>query len=133
MGPIYFCCHDAPVLLVQAVTVQQFVSEVFKMYSPPHQSLIDDVHEDRLFDVWSKNPGVITHATAVVSPDPEIRAFAAGLDARFEIIDLREAPIGMGFSWGRYGANTEVRRFGSEPVFAYRRPEKTGFFSRFRI
>ena len=115
-------------LLVQAVTVQQFVSEVFKMYSPPHQSLIDDVHEDRLFDVWSKNPGVITHATAVVSPDPEIRAFAAGLDARFEIIDLREAPIGMGFSWGRHGANTEVRRFGSEPIFALSQAGEDGLF-----
>jgi hypothetical protein len=129
-GPIYFCCHDAPVMLLQATTVQQFVSEVFKMYTPPHKSLIDDVHEDRLFDVWRKNPGVITHANALAFQDPDIQSFAAGLDPGFDLIDLRGAQIGMGFSWGRYGANTEVKRFGSKPIFAYKRPEKTGLFSR---
>jgi len=129
-GPIYFCCHDAPVMLLQALSVQQFVSEVFKMYIPPHKSLVDDVHEDRLFDVWRKNPGVIAHADAVASTDPEIAAFAAGLDATFDVIDLRDANIGMGFSWGRYGPKTEVRRFGSKPIFAYQRPEKTGLLSR---
>jgi len=129
-GPIYFSCHDAPVMLLQAATIQQFVSEVFKMYLPPHKSLIDDVHEDRLFDVWRKNPGVIPHATALVSPDAEIRSFAAGLDSCFALIDLRNVPIGMGFSWGRYGPKTEVKRFGSKPIFAYKRPENTGLFSK---
>jgi hypothetical protein len=129
-GPICFCSHDAPVMLVQAATIQQFVSEVFKMYVPPHKSLIDDVHEDRLFDVWRNNPGVIPYANALASPDPDIQTFAAGLDARFELIDLRDAPIGMGFSWGRYGPKTELRRFGSKPIFACKRPQKTGLFSR---
>ena len=129
-GPIYFCCHDAPVLLVQAHTVQQFVSEVFRMFVPPHASLIDDVHQDRLFAVWRKNPGVIPHAAALVSPDPDIQSFAAALDPFFDLIDLRDAPIGMGFSWGRYGPDTEVKRCGSKPLFAYKRPEKTGLFSR---
>lgn len=129
-GPIYFCCHDAPVMLVQAETVQQFVSEVLKMYIAPRKSLIDDVHEDRLFDVWRKNPGVIAHANALVSSDPDIRIFAAGLDSGFELIDLRDAPIGMGFSWGRYGPNTEVKHFESKPIFAYRRPQKTSFLGR---
>jgi hypothetical protein len=129
-GPIYFCCHDAPVMLLQAATVQQFVSEVFKMYIPPHTSLINDVHEDRLFEVWRKNPGIFAHASALASPDPDIRAFAADLDASFDLIDLRDAQIGMGLSWGRYGPKTEVRRFGSKPIFAYRRPEKTSLLSR---
>jgi hypothetical protein len=129
-GPIYFSCHDAPVMLLQAATIQQFVREVFKMYTPPHKSLIDDVHEDRLFDVWRKNPGVIPHTTALASLDPDIQSFAAGLDPFFDLIDLREAPIGMGFSWARYGPKTEVKRFGSKPIFAYKRPEKNGLFSR---
>jgi len=129
-GPIYFCCHDAPVMLLQAATIQQFVSEVFRMYIPPHKSLIDDVHEDRFFDVWRKNPGAISQANALASQDPDIQAFAAGLDARFDLIDLRGAQTGMGFSWGRYGPKTEVKRFGSKPIFAYRRPKKTSMFSR---
>jgi hypothetical protein len=129
-GPIYYCCHDAPVMLLQAFTVQQWVSEVVKMYLPPNRSLIDDVCEDRLFNVWGTNPGVIPHEQALASSDPDIRAFAAGLHPDFELIDLRDAPIGMGFSWGRYGPNTEVTRFGSKRIFAYRRPEKTSLFSR---
>jgi hypothetical protein len=129
-APVYFCCHDAPVMLVQAASIPQFVSEVFRMYVPPHKSLVNDVHEDSVFDVWRKNPGVLAHAQALASADPDIRAFAAGLDAGFEVIDLREAPIGMGFSWGRYGPKTEVIRFGSQPIFAYRRPAKTGVLTR---
>lgn len=128
-GPIYFCCHDAPVVLLQAATVQQFVSEIFKIYIPPHKSLIDDVHEDRLFNVWRNNPGVIAHVDAVASPDPDIQAFAAGLDANFDLIDLRGAEIGMGCAWGRYQA-IDVKRFGSKPIFAYRRPEKTSMLAR---
>src|ERR1700736_4047866 len=69
-GPIYFCCHDAPVMLLQAATVQQFVIEILNMYVPPHKSLVDDVHEDRLFNVWKKNPGVIAQAEALTSPNP---------------------------------------------------------------
>jgi hypothetical protein len=117
-------------MLLQGATVQQFVSDVFKMYVPPHKSLIDDVHEDRLFDVWRKNLGVIAHANVAASLDPDIRAFAVGLGASFDLIDLRDAPIGMGFSWGRYGPKTEVWRLGSMPIFAYRRPEKIGLLPR---
>ena len=117
-------------MLLQAVTVHEFVSEVFKMHVPPHKSLIDDVHEDRLFEVWRKNPGVLTHIDAATSSDPDLRAFAGGLDPAFEFVDLRAAPIGMGFSWGRYGPKTEVVRFGLKPIFACRRPPKTGLLSR---
>jgi len=42
----------------------------------------------------------------------------------FQIIDLRDVPIGMGFSWGRYGPRTELRRHGHELLFAYARPPK---------
>ena len=49
---------------------------------------------------------------------------AAGLDDRFLFVDLRAPEIGMGFSWGRYGPRTQVRRDGDERLFAYARPEK---------
>ena len=117
-------------MLLQAATLQQFVNEVFKMFVPPHENLVDDVRQDRLFDVWRKNPGVIAHTDAVASADPDIRTFASGLDSNFELIDLRDAQIGMGLSWDRYGPNTEVRRFGLKPIFAYRRPEKTSLLSK---
>ena len=46
----------------------------------------------------------------------------------FQIIDLRLTQPGDGFSWGRYGPNTRIRRFGTHPVFAYKKPKS--FISR---
>jgi hypothetical protein len=41
----------------------------------------------------------------------------------FQIIDLRLAKPGDGFSWGRYGPRTQIKRFGTHAVFAYEKPK----------
>jgi len=127
-GPIYFVCHDAPVILYQADSLEQFLQELFQMFQPPHQSIVDDVHEDRLAHVWRTNPGVLSHEQCLRSGDPILSAFARELDDGFRIIDLRRAKPGDGFSWGRYGPNTLVKRFGTYAVFAYKKPK--GFIAR---
>ena len=127
-GPIYFACHDAPVILYQADSLDQFLRELFRMFEPPHQSLIDDVHEDRLAHVWHTNPGVLSHEQCLSSEDPILSAFARELDESFQIIDLRLAKPGDGFSWGRYGPKTQIQRFGTHAVFAYQKPKS--FISR---
>lgn len=129
-GPIFFCCHDAPILLYQSPDLSHFLSEVIKMHLPERGSLVDAVHEDQPFDVWRKNPGVRSFDEARTSGDPVISQFAGELDANWQLVDLRDVPIGMGFSWGRYGPKTEIRRYGYERVFAYRKPERTGFLAR---
>lgn len=130
-GPIYFCSHDAPVILYQAPTLNHFLDELFKMSLAPHKSEVDDVHEDRLFDVWGKNPGVMSKADCLQSTDQNIANFAKSLEDGFEIIDLRNCKIGEGFSWGRYGPRTELMRYQTLPIFAYRKVKKEGgFFSK---
>ncbi len=126
---VFFSCHDAPVILYQSPNLAHFLHETFRRSIPPHASLVDDVHEDRLFDVWRTNPAEIDHATAL-NGDPVLRDFAAGLDDGFAFADLRSPEIGMGFSWGRYGPRTEIRRLGYERVFAYARPEQQPGFLR---
>lgn len=121
-GPVYFACHDAPVILYQCASLAEFLTELFRMCNPPHESVIDDVHEDRLYNVWRKNPGVISYSEAIASTDADVAAFAESLDNRWSLIDLRGARPGMGFSWGRYGHNTRIKRFGELPIFAYSRP-----------
>ena len=121
-GPIYFACHDAPVVLYQADSLEEFLSELFRMFKPPHRSLVDDVHEDRLAHVWRTNPGVLSYEQCLHSNDPILSAFARELDDSYGIIDLRRAKPGDGFSWGRYGPNTLVKRFGMHAVFAYQKP-----------
>lgn len=123
-GPVYFACHDAPVILFHSATLCEFLTELFKCVIPPHSSLVNEVHDDRLHDVWRKNPGVLNQTESLQSPDPVIRSFAEDLDESFQIIDLREASPGQGFSWGRYGPNTEIRRHGTSPIFAYKKSTK---------
>jgi len=126
VAPVFFGCHDPPVILLQSPSVGHFLHEMFKAYVPPHASLVNDVHADRVFDVWQENPGVLERADALTSGDRALRDFAATLDDDFAIVDLRSAEIGMGLSWGRYGPRTELRRHGHELLFAYRRPQRRG-------
>jgi cell wall assembly regulator SMI1 len=127
---VFFACHDAPVVLYQSPDLGHFLHETFRMLVPPHASLVDDVHEDRLFKVWRENPGTLDRAAALAG-DEQLREFAASLDDTFTFVDLREPEIGMGFSWGRHGPRTEIRRHGYERLFAYAPPEKKpGLFRR---
>ena len=128
-GPIYFACHDAPVILYQSDTLADFLQELVRMCQPPYKSLIDDVHEDRLYQVWRKNPHLMTPQSCTESSDSELQDFAKQLDSSWHVIDLRHATPGMGFSWGRYGPNTELTRHEHHPIFAYRRPP--GLLKRF--
>lgn len=127
-GPIYFACHDAPVILFQSPTMEHFLVELFKLFTSPIKSLIDDVHEDRIFEVWRKNPGVMSHDQCLQSQDPQLSTFARELDPSFQFVDLRNPRVGYGFSWGRYGPTTVLRRFGTQPIFAYQK--KTGLLKR---
>ena len=129
-GPVYFACHDAPVILFQSRSLADFLAELFKCLIPPHTSLVNEVHDDRLHNVWGTNPGVIEQTECLASPDVVIRNFAETLDESFQIIDLRGASPGKGFSWGRYGPNTEIRRYGTSPIFAYKKKTKKGIFGR---
>lgn len=116
-GPIYFACHDAPIVLLQSPNLAEFLVEVFRIDTPPHTSLVDDVHEDRLFRVWKEQPGIIPQPAAASSADPTLRAFAAPLSASHVIIDLRGAVPGQGFAWGRYRIGS-LKRHAVEPIFA---------------
>jgi len=127
-GPVYFACHDAPVILYQCDSLDEFLTELFRACTPPHKSLIDDVHEDRLHNVWRTNPGVLSRSECLTSSDSELEAFARTLDSSWSIVDLRAVTPGMGFSWGRYGPNTQLKRHGLLPIFAYTRPN--GFLRR---
>ena len=121
-APVFFLCHDPPVVIYQSPNVASFLEEVVRIYLPPHKSLVLQCSEDAIFRVWEKNPGVIERNVAVSSGDQSLKAFAGMLTNDFQIVDLRRAEPGMGFSWGRYGSQTEVRRYGQERIFAYSKP-----------
>jgi len=133
VAPVFYACHDPPVVVWQSASLGEFVREALRKLEPPHASLVDDVHDKAAFRVWRDNPGVVDRAAALDGHDEELRAFAGELDDRFVLVDLRRPAVGDGFSWGRFGARTEVRRHGHARLFAYAAREKRpGLLARLR-
>jgi hypothetical protein len=120
-GPIFYACHDAPVIVFQSETLEHFIKEIFRLETRPWKSEIDDVHEALSNRIWRQNPAVLSHSECLNSSDLELKAFAATLDESWQFIDLRSARIGDGFSWGRYGPKTRLARFGEKRMFAYQK------------
>jgi len=120
-GPIFYACHDAPVVVYQSENILHFLEEAIRFGNKPWKSEIDDVHEELSTRIWRENPGVLSFEDCADARDPELKEFAGSLDPTWQIIDLRHARLGDGFSWGRYGAKTKTKRFGEKRIFAYQK------------
>lgn len=118
-GPIFYACHDPAVIVFQAATLEHFIAEFLRFANPPHASEINDVHEGATDRIWRANPGAIPAGQLRDSPDDTLKAFAQSLSDSFFIVDLRNANLGDGLSWGRFGPRTKVVRYKSERLFAY--------------
>ena len=130
-APVFYACHDPPVIVYQSASLAEFLEELFNIERPGRSSQIEYVHEDASMDIWRNNPDLIPAPEARQSADGELRAFAKSLDDRALISDLRAGKVGSGFSWGRYGADTPVRRDGARLLFGIMPPERRpGFFQR---
>jgi hypothetical protein len=119
VAPVFFLGHDPAVLLYQAPDLATFVDEALRKFEPPHASLVDDVHDDRLQHVWQRRPGAIAQVDALSSTDVAMRDFAQTLDDAWTLVDLRQRQVGTGIAWGRYGPRTRLARHGWERIFAY--------------
>jgi hypothetical protein len=116
--PIFFACHDPPVIVYQTDSLAHFIEDALKGGNPPWHSEIEDVHGTLTTRIWRENPGVLSFEECVDSTDADLRAFAQSLDASYEFVDLRAPKLGDGFSWGRYGNRFGVKRFGEKRIFA---------------
>lgn len=126
-GPIFFCCHDAPVIVYQASSLGEFMEDLIEFGTDFKNSRLNKVHEDYHYKVWKENPNVLTYEECINSIDPALAEFASSLTPRYLFIDLRNPKIGDGLSWGRFGAKTILKRYGEERIFAY---ERKSFFER---
>ena len=105
-------------MLWQCRGLTTFLRELRRGFESPEPSALDDVHEDRLHRVWATNPGTLSRSAVLDAPDETLRAFGESLTDDWSIVDLRAATPGMGFSWGRYGSRTRLRRCGEDRIFA---------------
>jgi hypothetical protein len=120
-GPIYFACHDAPVIVFQTDSLAHFIQELLRFGNPPWKSEIDDVHEKHVRRIWKDNPGLMSYEQCFKIGDTDLMSFAKLVGPGFLYIDLRNPKTGDGFSWGRYGGppRSEIKRSGEKAIFAY--------------
>ena len=118
VAPVFYAAHEGGVFF-HSPSLADFV----------HRAVADLEHEPEEDLIWKfeRNQGALKQEAAAASPDEAVRAFAASLDHRFTIMDLRNAEIGRGF-W--YGHSNELRRQGEERIFAWAKPERVGLWKR---
>jgi hypothetical protein len=117
-GPVFFACHDPPVVAFQTSDPSEFVREAVALWQSGPRSPIDVVHEDVTSAIWASNSGLKNREMALTSDDPILAEFAAGFPPETVFADLRAAKVGDGFSWGRYGPRTEWARAGRHRLWA---------------
>jgi SMI1/KNR4 family protein SUKH-1 len=127
-GPVFYACHDPPVIAFQAPTIEQFLLDAVAIWRSGPRSPVDVVREDVVHRIWrdSSEP-----REPDAAGDAALRAFADELPPGAVIADLRQPVVGDGFAWGRFGPRTTIRRAGEEHIWAVIPPErKPGFFQR---
>ena len=121
-GPVYYACHDPAVIAYQAPSVEAFVKDLVARAADHPGSAINEVHEEVVMRLWRDHSSLIPQPVAAAGSNPLLREFAATLAPDTLIADLREARLGSGFPWGRYGPRTDIQRFGTHPIWAIAKP-----------
>jgi len=112
-GPIYYICHDPPVIVYQAPDAAAFLEALFQL-GQDEDSPILDVYDRAATAIWREEAGRgMTMAEAAQAEDPTLRQFAHEVGAHHRLHDLRHARPGEGFIWG-----LPLRRCGTAPLFA---------------
>jgi len=129
-GPVFFACHDPPVIAFQSAGPSEFVREVVALGQPGLRSPVDVVHDDSTSAIWASNSGLVDQETALAASDSVLSEFASGFPQEAVFADLREAKVGDGFPWGRYGPRTEWTRAGTHRLWATVPPPRRGLLAR---
>jgi SMI1 / KNR4 family (SUKH-1) len=126
-GPVLFMSHDPPVAVIQAPDLAHFIEQVFELGRPEHKSQLDSVSKAATSRIWSDDPYLLDLGASRVASDPSLAEFSKQLPETFHVADLRALEIGSGFAWGRAGANSGIRRYGSELLFGVEAAKKSVF------
>jgi SMI1 / KNR4 family (SUKH-1) len=117
-GPVYFACHDPPVIAFQSSSLSGFLTDLL-LPGDEETSAVNFVHEQATASIWEDDSVAVSRQEALSSTDSELRALAQQVPEGFFIADLRSVDVGAGFSWGKFGPDTRIVRHGIEPIFAY--------------
>lgn len=129
-GPVFFVCHDPPVLVLQSVDLAEFLDQVFDLGRPPKRSAIHHVRTEVVRQVWTADPFLNPVEGFRQVADETLATFARQLPDGWMVADLRSLQPAQGFAWGRFGPNTCLRRSESDLIFAAGPPQRRGLLQR---
>ncbi len=126
-GAILFVCHDPPVIAFQAADLVQFLAQVLN--PSDSKDTLEFVRGPATTRIWKEDPWLVPAQDARTTPDSVLSRFAEQLPSNFDVADLRSRVVGIGFSWGRAGPSTDIRRNGADLLFGIEQ-KPTGFLKR---
>lgn len=126
---VFYACHDPAVIVVQAGDLATFLSQLLDPSKSEPRDAVNYVHDEAVRLIWKSDPWLVSVQDARLSQDGVLSKFAEHLPENFRVADLRPMKVGSGFSWGKGGANADLRRNGSELVFGVEQ-KAPGFLSR---
>nr|WKN38458.1 SMI1/KNR4 family protein [Tunicatimonas sp. TK19036] len=125
-GNVFYVCHDPPVVVKHSQHLSELISHIDEFGRIGSRSNLDIIHKKTVMEIWSNSEGVIKKEIALTS-DKELQDFAESLPYNFQIADLRNAPNGKGFAYGKVKIESVIRH-DTELLWAFEK--KKGFFSR---
>jgi hypothetical protein len=117
-GPVFFACHDPPVVAFQSPDPASFVQAIGSVREGSAKSPVHNVQHDVTMAIWSSRSGLMTHESALASDDQALARFAGDFPSEAVFADLRAPVVGNGFPWGHFGPRTEWRRAGELRLWA---------------
>jgi cell wall assembly regulator SMI1 len=124
-GPVLFMSHDPPVAVIQAPDLAHFIEQVFDLGRPECKRQLDSVSKAATSRIWRDDPYLLDLGVSRTASDPTLAEFSKKLPETFHVADLRALEIGSGFAWGRAGAKSGIRRYGSELLFGVEAAKKS--------
>lgn len=106
--PVLLVSRNPHVVIVQASLFGTFIAQCFESGGPWH------LIQPHVKEIIARNPHAVLSEHLTRDGDALLRTFAATLEKRYLVTDLRGARAGIGFLW----RNGTIRRVGNASVFA---------------
>jgi len=117
-GAVLFVAHDPPVVAIQAPDIGTFLSQLLAPEQSAPEQALKFIYEQAVGRIWREDPWLVPVCEVKSSEDAVLARFANQMSDKFWIADLRSKQIGSGFSWGKAGPDTIIKRDGFDLVFA---------------
>lgn len=120
-APVFYLCNDPAVLVLQAKTFEDFIAQLISLAMKEDGSPIERMMDKYVERIFEEHPDEIDYAEASQRGDTQLSAFALQYGKDYRYIDLRDAHLGEGFCWKRFGDETLVQRALDQRIFAYKK------------